>query len=76
MIGVLRHGATDFRLMAGTTLEGAREHGAMYVASSSGVNEQFTLPARMIQRLGYLPRPEVAWIMFEMMEHERETALG
>jgi hypothetical protein len=57
-----------FKLLEGQTLETALEYGAVYVSAEGQPKTMFVLYAKAIQRLGYIPQPDVAWLMFRVIE--------
>jgi hypothetical protein len=62
---------SDYQLLVGTTFENAIKGGAMYIYRSPSIHKMFSLPAQTVERLGYVPPVEIAWMLHERMEFQK-----
>ena len=60
----------SYKLLAGTTLENAKQYGAIYVRECMGRAEMFMVPAHVVEKLGYIPSFHAAIIMKDQFERE------
>jgi hypothetical protein len=55
-----------WELLPGTTLDDAKIHGAMWKREWADYAESLFLPGYIVSNLGYIPSPQIAWLLNEM----------